>query len=55
MAAWQFSYYNAKVQAAIEAWPTGIRASYLRTLETMRERGPDLGATAHPRDGRRIV
>ena len=43
MAAWQFSYYNAEVQAAIEAWPTGIRASYLRIIETMREHGPDLG------------
>jgi len=43
MAAWQFSYYRAKVQAAIEAWPIGIRASYLRTIETMREHGPDLG------------
>lgn len=43
MATWQFSYYSAKVQAAIEAWPTGIRASYLRIVEAMLEHGPDLG------------
>lgn len=43
MAAWQFSYYNAKVATAIEAWPTGIRASYLRIIETMREHGPSIG------------
>lgn len=43
MAAWQFSYYNAKVAALVEAWPVGIRASYLRIIETMRAHGPDLG------------
>lgn len=43
MAAWQFSYYNAKVQAAIEAWPGGIRASYMHTIRTMAEYGPNLG------------
>ena len=43
MAAWQFSYYNAKVAALVEAWPVGIRASFLRIAETMREHGPDLG------------
>jgi phage-related protein len=43
MAAWQFSYYNAKVAALVEAWPVGIRAGYLRIIETMREHGPDLG------------
>jgi len=43
MAAWQFNYYNAKVAATIEAWPNGIRASFLRITETMREHGPDLG------------
>ena len=43
MAAWQFSYYNAKLAALVEAWPVGIRASYLRIIETMREHGPDLG------------
>jgi phage-related protein len=43
MATWQFSYYNAKVAALVEAWPAGIRASYLRIIETMREHGPDLG------------
>ncbi len=43
MAAWQFSYYSAKVAATIEAWPTGIRASFLRIIEAMHEHGPDLG------------
>jgi hypothetical protein len=52
MATWQFGYYNAKVQAAIEAWPAGIRASYMRTIRAMAEHGPNLGM---PRDGRRIV
>lgn len=43
MAAWQFSYYSTMVAASIEAWPPGIRASFLRIIETMREHGPDLG------------
>lgn len=43
MAAWQLDYYNAKVAKTIEAWPVGIRASFLRITETMREHGPDLG------------
>lgn len=43
MAAWQFSYYSTKVAALVEAWPNGVRASYLRIIETMREHGPDLG------------
>lgn len=43
MAAWQLSYYNTKVAKAVEAWPTGIRASYLRIAETMQQYGPDLG------------
>lgn len=43
MAAWQLSYYNAKVAALVDAWPRGIRASYVRSTETMREHGPDLG------------
>ncbi|MGH8111846.1 MAG: type II toxin-antitoxin system RelE/ParE family toxin [Rhodanobacteraceae bacterium] len=43
MTAWQFSYYNAKVAKTIEAWPVGIRASFLRIIEGMREHGPNLG------------
>lgn len=43
MAAWQFSYYSAKVAAQVEAWPDGIRASYLHIIEAMREHGPHLG------------
>ena len=43
MAAWQLSYYNAKVAKIIEAWPVGIRASFLRVAETMLQHGPDLG------------
>jgi phage-related protein len=43
MAAWQLDYYNAKVANVIEAWPEGIRASFLRIAETMELHGPDLG------------
>jgi phage-related protein len=43
MAAWQLTYYSRKVAALVEAWPTGIRASYLRIVEAMQEHGPDLG------------
>lgn len=41
--AWMLSFYNAKVAAAVEEWPTGIRASFLRIAEVMVEHGPDLG------------
>lgn len=41
--AWQLTYYNAKVAAQVERWPTGIRASYLRIVETMAIHGPDIG------------
>lgn len=43
MPAWQLSFYNGKVAKLIEAWPAGIRASFLRIAETMQEHGPDLG------------
>jgi phage-related protein len=43
MATWQLTYYSAKVAAQVEAWPLGIRASFLRIAELMREHGPDLG------------
>ena len=36
-------YYNAAVQASIEAWPSGISASYVRIVEQMVVSGPNLG------------
>ena len=41
--AWQFSYYSPKVAARIEAWSAGMRASFLRIVQTMAVHGPDLG------------
>ncbi|GLQ95501.1 type II toxin-antitoxin system RelE/ParE family toxin [Dyella acidisoli] len=41
--AWQISYYNAKVAAHIEGWPSGVRANFLRIVEVMAELGPDIG------------
>ncbi len=43
MAAWQLTFYSNKVAALVEAWPVGIRASFLRISETMAQHGPDLG------------
>lgn len=43
MPVWQLGYLDAKVARLIQAWPAGIRASFLRIAETMREHGPDLG------------
>jgi hypothetical protein len=43
MATWTLSFYNAKVAAAVEAWPVGVRASFLRIADVMVEHGPDLG------------
>lgn len=43
MPPWALSYYNAKVAAQVERWPTGIRASFLRIAETMAQHGPDIG------------
>ena len=40
---WTFSYYSPKVAAQVERWPTGIRASFLRIVETMSTHGPDIG------------
>jgi phage-related protein len=40
---WELVYFNAKVAQAVEAWPSGIRARYLRIVERMQEQGPDLG------------
>ena len=41
--AWQLSYYSPKVAALIEAWPAGVRASFLHIAQTMAAHGPDLG------------
>ena len=37
------TYYNASVQQAIDEWPTGISASYVRITEQMEVTGPNLG------------
>ncbi|MDR2244847.1 MAG: type II toxin-antitoxin system RelE/ParE family toxin [Burkholderiales bacterium] len=37
------AYYNASVQAAIDEWPTGINACYVRIVEQMEVSGPNLG------------
>jgi len=37
------AYYNARVQAGIEAWPASINASYVRIAEQMVASGPNLG------------
>ncbi len=36
-------FFNAKVQASIEAWPSGINASFVRIAEQMVVSGPNLG------------
>ena len=43
MAAWQLTYYSRKVATLVEAWPTGILASFDRIAHMMLEHGPDLG------------
>ena len=40
---YQLQFFNSKVQAAIEAWPTGISASFVRIAEQMVVSGPNLG------------
>lgn len=41
--AWILSFYNARVAAQVDAWPAGIRASFLRIAELMVQHGPALG------------
>lgn len=36
-------YFNPKLQAQIEGWPTGIFASFVRITEQMQLSGPNLG------------
>ena len=40
---WAVKYYNEDVQAAINAWPVGIRACYARLTERIKIYGPNLG------------
>jgi phage-related protein len=40
---YQLLFFNAKVQASIEAWPAGISASFVRIAEQMVISGPNLG------------
>ena len=39
---WEISYYNARIQGAIEEWPVGIYAVYLRLVGLIRENGANL-------------
>ncbi len=41
--AWTLTFYSAKVAKTVEAWPVGVRASFLRIAELMEQHGPDLG------------
>ena len=40
---YQLQFFNSKVQSAIEAWPNGISASFVRIAEQMVVSGPNLG------------
>lgn len=40
---YQLVFFNAKVQASIEAWPRGILASFVRISEQIEQSGPNLG------------
>ena len=40
---YQLQFFNAKVQASIEAWPAGINASFVRIAKQMVISGPNLG------------
>jgi phage-related protein len=39
---WQVQYFNERVQRAIEAWPVGIYADFLRLVQMMERHGADL-------------
>jgi phage-related protein len=41
--AYRIDYFNTQVKLAIDAWPTGVRASYVRIAQRMLEHGPNLG------------
>jgi phage-related protein len=40
---YEIQFFAASVQSAIEKWPTGIYASFIRIAEQMAESGPHLG------------
>jgi phage-related protein len=40
---YQLEFFNSKVQASIEAWPSGINASFVRIAKQMMTSGPNLG------------
>jgi len=40
---WTISFYSDKVYKETMALPKGIKASYIRTIDLVRENGPDLG------------
>ncbi len=40
---YEILFFNEKVQAQIENWPTGIVASFTRIAEQMEMSGPNLG------------
>ncbi len=40
---YQLLFFNAKVQASIDAWPSGINASFVRIAEQIVISGPNLG------------
>jgi phage-related protein len=40
---YRVAYFNAGVQASLDAWPVKLRARYLALLSRMVEYGPDLG------------
>ena len=39
---YRIEYYHARVKKAIESWPVGILADYLRMIELLAEFGPEL-------------
>ena len=41
--AWKFLWYSARVEAAVESWPAGVRARFLRIIQLMRSHGPHIG------------
>ena len=43
MSRWIVTYYNESLVAAIERWPDGIQAKYLRMIDLIEESGPQLG------------
>ena len=40
---YQIEFFNQQVKTLIEAWPTGIAASFVRITEQMVVTGPNLG------------